>query len=107
MPLSQPTRNYIQAIENVSRDLNIGDAFQMLYSNNGPLVFTVPANTFGDGTQISLCDFDGGAPVFAAGGGVVLSSNGSLGPTAQFTVVSIIKVPSELAVESWIVVGNV
>jgi len=107
MPLSQPSRNYIQMIELASRDLNVGDAFQMLYGNNGALVFTVEADIFGDGTQISLCDFDGGAPVFAAGGGVSLSTNGGLGPSAQFTVASIIKVPSDLAAETWIVVGSV
>lgn len=107
MPLSQPSRNYIQSIELASRDLNIGDAFQMLYGNNGALVLTVPADVYGDGTQISLCDFDGGAPVFAAGAGVTLNSSGGLGPSAQFTVASIIKVPTELAVETWIVVGSV
>ena len=107
MPLSQPARNYIQQIELASRSLNVGDAFQMLYGNNGALVFTVEADIFGDGTQISLCDFDGGAPVFAAGGGVTLNTSGGLGPSAQFTVASIIKVPSDLATENWIVVGSV
>jgi len=107
MPLSQPSRNYVQMIELASRILNVGDAFQMLYSNNGALVFTVEAGLFGDGVQISLCDFDGGVPVFAAGAGVAIDSSGTLGPTAQFTVASIIKVPTELAVESWIAVGNV
>jgi len=107
MPLSQPSRNYVQMIEIASRILNVGDAFQMLYSNNGALEFTINAGLFGDGTQISLCDYDGGAPVFAAGAGVTIDSSGTLGPTAQFTVASIIKVPSELAVEAWIAVGNV
>lgn len=107
MPVSQPTRNYIQAIELASRTLNSGDSFQLLYGNNGALVFTIDADIFGDGTQISLCDFDGGSPVFAAGGGVTISSSGGLGPTAQFTVASIIKVPSDLATETWIAVGSV
>ena len=107
MPLTQPSRNYVQMIELASRTLNNGDAFQMLYSNNGALVFTVDAGIFGDGTQISLCDYDGGVPVFLAGGGVTIDTSGGLGPTAQFSVVSIIKVPTDLAVESWIAVGNV
>lgn len=107
MPISQPSRNYVQAIELASRDLSIGDAFQMLYSNNGALVFTVPPDVFGDGIQISLCDFDGGVPLFAAGAGVTLNSGGTLGPTAQFTVASIIKVPADLAANTWIVVGSV
>lgn len=107
MPLSQPARNYIQAIELASRDLNVGDAFQMLYGNNGALVFTVPADVFGDGTQISLCDFDGGAPVFAAGAGVTINTSGGLGPSAQFTIATIIKVPTDLAVENWVAVGSV
>jgi hypothetical protein len=94
-------------IELASRTLNVGDAFQMLYGNNGALVFTVDADIFGDGTQISLCDYDGGAPVFAAGAGVTIDTSGGLGPSAQFTVASIIKVPSDLATESWIAVGSV
>lgn len=107
MPLSQPSRNYVQLIELASRDLNIGDSFLMLYGNNGALVFTVPANVFGDGTQISLCDFDGGAPVFAAGGGVTINTSGGLGPSAQFTIATIVKVPTDLAVETWVAVGSV
>lgn len=107
MPLSQPARNYIQAIETASRTLNVGDAFQMLYSNNGALVFTVDAGVFGEGTQISLCDFDGGVPLFAAGGGVTIQSAGALGPTLQFTVATIIRVPEDLSSETWICVGNV
>lgn len=94
-------------VELASRSLNVGDAFQMLYANNGALVFTVEAGIFGDGTQISLCDFDGGAPLFAPGAGVTISSSGGLGPSAQFTVASIIKVPSDLAAETWIAVGSV
>ena len=107
MPLSQPSRNYVQMIELASRTLNVGDAFQMLYSNNGALVFTIDAGIFGDGTQISLCDYDGGVPLFAAGAGVFIDSSGTLGPTAQFTVASIIKVPTDLAAESWIAIGSV
>ena len=107
MPVSQPSRNYVQAIELASRTLNVGDAFQLLYGNNGALIFTVDAGIFGDGTQISLCDFDGGAPVFAAGGGVTINTNGGLGPTAQFTIATIIKIPTALATETWIAVGSV
>jgi hypothetical protein len=107
MPLSQPSRNYVQQIELASRTLNVGDAFQMLYGNNGALVFTVDAGIFGEGTQISLCDFDGGAPVFAAGGGVTIQTSGGLGPSAQFTVATIIRVPDALASETWIAVGSV
>jgi hypothetical protein len=107
MPLSQPSRNYIQMIELASRTLNVGDAFQMLYSNNGALVFTIDAGIFGEGTQISLCDFDGGVPVFAAGGGVTIETSGTLGPTAQFTVATIIRVPEDLQTETWIAVGSV
>lgn len=105
--LSQPSRNYIQMIELASRALNSGDAFQMLYGNNGALIFTINAGIFGDGTQISLCDFDGDSPVFAAGAGVTIESGGGLGPSAQFTVATIIKVPTDLAVETWIAVGSV
>jgi len=109
MPLSQPSRNYISSNELVSRNLNIGDAFKMLYSNNGALVFTVPPDIFGEGVQISLCDFDAGVPLFAAGAGVTLSSSGTLGPTAQFSIASIIHVPFSVAGDnnSWIVVGAV
>lgn len=107
MPLSGPGRNYVETIELASRILNVGDAFHMLFGNNGALVFTVDADIFGDGTQISLCDFDGGSPVFAAGGGVTINTSGGLGPTAQFTVATIIKVPTDLAVEEWIAVGSV
>ena len=91
MPLSQPARNYIQAIELASRDLNVGDAFQMLYGNNGALVFTVPADVFGDGTQISLCDFDGGAPVFAAGAGVTINTSGGLGQARNLQLQRLLK----------------
>ena len=94
-------------IELASRTLVANDAFQLLYGNNGALVFTIDADIFADGTQISLCDFDGGAPVFAAGAGVTIESNGGLGPTAQFTVATIIKVPTDLATETWIAVGSV
>jgi hypothetical protein len=107
MPLTQDSKNYIQMVELVSRALNVGDAFQMLYGNNGALVFTVDADIFGDGTQISLCDFDGGAPVFAAGAGVTINSAGSLGPLSQFQIATIIKVPTDLAVETWVAVGSV
>lgn len=104
MPLSALSKNYLQGLEAVSRTLIIGDAFRMLYSNNGALIFTVEADVFGEGTQISLCDFDGGVPLFAAGAGVTLSSNGTLGPIAQFTVATIILSPTA---NQWIVVGNV
>jgi len=105
MPLSgNLTQNFTQTTETVSRTLVIGDAFILMYSDNGALVFTVPADVFTEGTQISLCDFDGGVPVFAAGGGVTLSSAGTLGPTAQFSVASIILSP---VANQWIVVGNV
>lgn len=109
MPLSQPSRNYVSSNEDTSRDLNIGDAFKMMYSNNGALVFTVPPDVFGEGVQISLCDFDAGVPLFAAGVGVTLNSNGTLGPSAQFTVASIIRVPFSVSGDdnTWIVVGNV
>lgn len=109
MPISQPSRNFVSTNELVSRTLNIGDAFHLLYSNNGALVFTVPPDVFGQGVQISLVDFDAGVPVFAAGGGVTLSSSGTLGPTAQFSVASIIRVPSDVSGDenTWIVVGNV
>ena len=110
MPLSQPTRNYIQAIETVSRSLTTADAFKMLYANNGALIFTVEAGVFGEGTQVSLCDYDGGLPVFAAGAGVILNSGGGLGPSAQFTVASIVRVPVALqagADEEFIVIGSV
>jgi len=107
MPLSQPSRNYVQMIELASRTLNIGDAFQMLYGNNGALVFTLDAGIFGEGTQISLCDFDGGAPVFAAGAGVTINTSGGLGPSAQYTVATIIRVPEDLSTETWIAVGSV
>ena len=110
MPLSQPSRNYIQQIETANRDLNTGDAFQMLYGNNGAIVLTVVAGIFGEGTQISLCDYDGGSPVFAAGAGVILNSSGGLGPTAQYTVATIIRVPVDLQAgtdEEYIVVGSV
>ena len=66
MPISQPSRNFVSSNETVSRTLNIGDAFQLLYSNNGALVFTVPPDVFGEGVQISLADFDAGGPLFAA-----------------------------------------
>lgn len=105
MPLFVPaSRNYVQSVEVASRALVIGDAFNLLYGNNGALVFTVDVDIFSEGTQISLCDFDGGLPVFAAGGGVTLNSSGGLGPTAQYTVVSIILTPTA---NEWIVVGNV
>jgi len=109
MPISQPSRNYVSSNETVSRTLDIGDAFKMIYSNNGALVFTVPPDVFGEGVQISLCDFDAGVPLFAAGAGVTLNTNGTLGPAAQFTVASIIKIPSSVSGDenSWIVVGNV
>ena len=110
MPVSQPSRNYIDDIEDASRTLNIGDAFKILYSDNGALVFTVPPDVFGKGIQISLCDFDGGVPVFAPGAGVTLNSGGGLGPAGQFTVASIIRVPADLVAgdeNTWIVVGNV
>ena len=112
MPLSgNLTQNYTQTIEIASRTLIVGDAFNLLYSNNGALVFTIDAGIFSDGIQISLCDFDGGLPVFAAGVDTVLNTSGGLGPSAQFTVVSIIKIPTELnvtfGVEEWIVVGSV
>ena len=94
-------------IELASRDLNIGDAFKMLYANNGALVFTLDAGIFGEGVQISLCDFDGGAPVFAAGAGVTIETNGTLGPIAQFTIATIIRVPDDLAAETWVAVGSV
>jgi hypothetical protein len=81
----------------------------MLYSNNGALVFTVPPDVFGEGVQISLADFDAGVPVFAPGAGVTLNTSGTLGPTAQFTVASIIRVPFDVSGDdnSWIVVGSV
>lgn len=109
MPVTGPSRNYISTDEQASRDLNIGDAFHLLYSNNGALVFTVPPDVFGEGTQISLCDFDGGTPLFATGAGVTLESSGGLGPSAQFTVASIIRVPFDVAGDdnTWIVVGSV
>lgn len=110
MPLSQPSRNYVSMVETASRNLSIGDAFKMLYSNNGALAFTVPPDVFGEGVQISLCDFDGGVPLFAAGVGVTLNSSGTLGPTAQYTVATIIRVPSDLVAgdeNTWIVVGSV
>jgi len=109
MPISQPSRNFVSTNETVSRTLNIGDAFHLLYSNNGALVFTVPPDVFGEGVQISLADFDAGGPLFAAGGGVTLSSSGTLGPTAQFSVASIIRVPATVSGDenTWIVVGNV
>jgi len=102
--LSQPSRNYVQQFETADRTLNIADAFKMLYSNNGALEFTVPPDVFGEGIQISLCDFDGGVPLFVAGAGVTLNSAGTLGPTAQFTVASIILTPTA---NEWIVVGSV
>lgn len=108
MPLTvAPTLAYVSGIETVSRTLDANDAFKLLYGNNGALVFTIDADIFADGTQISLCDFDAGLPVFAAGGGVTINTSGGLGPTAQFTVASIIKVPTALAVETWIAVGSV
>lgn len=94
-------------VETVSRTLVASDAFQLLYGNNGALVFTIDAGIFADGTQISLCDFDAGSPVFAAGAGVTIESSGGLGPTAQFTIATIIKVPTDLASETWIAVGSV
>jgi len=109
MPVSQPSRNYISTEETASRTLSLGDAFHLLYSNNGALVFTVPPNVFGQGVQISLCDFDAGVPLFAAGAGVTLNSSGTLGPTSQFTVASIIRIPAVISGDenSWLVVGNV
>ena len=107
MPISNPSRNYIQAVELASRTLNIADAFQLLYGNNGALVFTVDADIFGPGTQISLCDWDGGSPVFAAGAGVTINTAGGLGPTAQYTIATIIMVPAALGAETWVAVGNV
>jgi hypothetical protein len=105
MPLTgELPQNYVQTLEDTSRALLVGDAFVLLYSNNGALVFTVPEDIFSEGTQISLCDFDGGAPVFAAGAGVTLSSAGGLGPLAQFQVASIILTPTD---NEWIVVGSV
>ena len=105
MPLSgNLTQSFTQTLETVSRTLTIGDAFLLLYSNNGALVFTVPADTFTEGTQIPLCDFDAGGPLFAAGGGVTLSSAGTLGPLAQYQVASIILTPTD---NEWIVVGSV
>ena len=105
MPLSgNLTQNFTQTLETVSRTLIVGDAFIMIYSNNGALVFTVDADIFSEGTQISLCDFDGGSPVFAAGGGVTLSSAGGLGPLAQYQVASIILTPTD---NEWIVIGSV
>jgi hypothetical protein len=105
MPLTgELAQNYTQTLEDASRDLLISDAFLLLYSNNGALVFTVPEDVFSEGTQISLCDFDGGAPVFAAGAGVTLSSAAGLGPLAQFQVASIILTPTA---NEWIVIGSV
>ena len=64
MPLSgNLSRLYIQMVETFSRTLLASDAFQLLYGNNGALVFTIDAGIFADGTQISLCDFDAGVPV--------------------------------------------
>lgn len=91
-------------LETASRTLEASDAFQMLYSNNGALIFTVPQDIFAEGTQISLCDFDGGVPLFAAGGGVTLSSAGTLGPLARYQVASIILTPTA---NEWIVIGSV
>ena len=109
MPVSQPSRNYISTDEQASRTLNIGDAFHLLYSNNGALVFTVPPDVFGQGVQISLCDFDGGVPLFAEGAGVTIETSGTLGPTAQFTIASIIRVPFDVAGDdnTWVIVGSV
>jgi hypothetical protein len=110
MPLSQPSRNYVQSEEIASRTLNVGDAFQMLYSNNGALVFTVPPDVFGDGVQISLCDWDAGVPLFAAGVGVTLNTSGGLGPLNQFQVTTIIRVPPGLVAgdeNTWFVMGSV
>lgn len=114
MPLSEPpqfSRNYVSSEELVSRTLIANDEFHLLYSNNGALVFTVPPDVFAEGVQISLAKFDvaAGLPVFATGVGVTLESSGTLGPTAQFSIASIIRVPSDLAGDdnTWIVVGNV
>lgn len=108
MPLSgNLSRLYMQMIETASRTLEANDAFQMLYGNNGALVFTIDAGIFGDGTQISLCDFDGGSPVFLAGATVTIETSGGLGPSAQFTIATIIKVPTDLASETWVAVGSV
>jgi len=109
MPLSQPSRNYVSSIEIASRTLTVGDAFHMLYSNNGALLFTVPPDVFGEGVQISLCDFDAGVPLFAVGVGVTIQSSGTLGPISQYSVASIIRLPSALSGDenTWIAVGNV
>ena len=108
MPLSGDlSRLYMQTIETVSRTLVANDAFKMLYANNGALVFTIDAGIFADGTQISLCDFDGGGPQFAPGAGVFINTSGGTGPTAQFTIATIIKVPTDLSAETWVAVGNV
>jgi len=110
MPLINPRKNYVSSVEVASRTLDISDAFRMLYSNNGLLSFTVPPDVFGEGVQISLCDFDGGAPIFVAGGGVTFNTSGGDGPAAQFTVASIIRVPADLVAgdeNTWVIVGNV
>ena len=98
---------YVQSTETASRTLDADDAFAMLYANNGALIFTIDSGIFDEGVQISLCDFDGGGPVFAAGAGVTLQSSGALGPTAQYTVASVIRVPESLSTETFIVIGNV
>lgn len=111
MPLtSTAPLNYIQDVEIASRTLIAADSFRMLYANNGTLIFTVPPDIFGNGVQISLCDFDGGVPLFAPGVGVTINTAGTLGPTAQFSVASIIRVPADLVagdINTWICVGNV
>lgn len=107
MPLGPTSRNYTQSVETASRNLTTGDAFVMLYSNNGALVFTVPAGVYGPGTQISLVDWDGGGPAFAAGAGVTINSSGGLGPTAQYLVTSIVLAPPDLGDNVWFAFGSV
>ena len=107
VPIANIQKAYIQTVEIVSRILNIEDAFVLMYANNGALVFTVPPFSdveFIEGTQISLMNFDGGAPLFAPGAGVTINSAGTLGPVAQSTVASIILSPIP---NIWTAVGNV
>jgi len=107
VPIASIQRAYIQSVETADRILTLSDAFVLLYANNGALVFTVPPFIdveYIEGTQISLLDLDGGAPVFAPGAGVTINSSGGLGPSAQFVIASIILSPTP---DTWTAVGGV
>ena len=108
MPLTSPTRNYVETVFTLDRILTIGDAFQLLISND-PLALniTVPPDVFGEGVQISVLQFGVGIPTFVAGGGVTLNTASTLAITVQFGIGTLIKLDDELGLNQWLVTGAV